>query len=141
MRDISFIVHVINSAIFLLCAFVVIPRSFYGRGGKLHYGRADRLLAQVYTVLIYIELLTGILLIILPTERDAANPQEALEQFTDRFWDTEHVLLMLFALFTIQLGMVYKSKYTGSRQKFHIQSVFFSIALFIVLVSLLATII
>jgi len=107
MYDFLLSIHNIARWLVLLAAFYLLYRSLNGLSRR-SYGAADRQASLVYTALLHVQLLLGILLMVLsPTVQSAlANPSAAMQNSQTRFFLAEHWVLMLVALALAHVGSV-----------------------------------
>ncbi len=122
--------------IILLAAAVVILKSLVGLFGGLQYKKLDNILAASFVGTVHLQILTGLILYVFlsPITTSAfGNMSEAMSNDGIRYWVIEHISVMILAGVAAQVGRTISKKTTDSVVKFRFQSIFFSIALFLML--------
>ena len=129
--------HVISSSLFLLLGVFVLMRSFRGWLKKLPFTSRDRLLNKTFLVLLYFELLMGILLFFFIKRPDEIrNVYEAVRNSSLRYWAVIHFSSMTFALFFCQIGWIFISHTKSSEAKFKYTFIYYGTALLITFITL-----
>ena len=105
-------IHNVVSVSFLAVAVWLGFRSVRGIRYSLPYVQKDKTLAYLFIVGLYLQLLFGIILFtnlsVFGYDYQSANGGVAM--VTKRLWPIEHIVLMLFALFIANLGLIFSSK-------------------------------
>jgi hypothetical protein len=104
--------HRVVSTVFVVLAIILLIRSFRGWSHKKEYTILDRRIAVNLLILLYVQLVLGLLLyFVLDNLSLGANSiEEATRQISLRFWALEHLIIMMFALFLSQLGWIFIRK-------------------------------
>ena len=101
--------------------------------GKKSFGKADKMLALFTLIFAHTQATVGIILyFVSPIVKAALSSGEIMSNDTYRFYAVEHLLTMLFAVILITVGYS-KSKKSEGSSKFKKLSIFYSIALILVL--------
>ena len=126
----------------MVVAIWLFYRSLRGYFKKLAYLRLDKFLSYAFIVNLYLQLIFGLLLFANPA---AVSGQEVVGQditmklVTKRFWPVEHIVLMLFALFIANLGLVFSNSSQIDREKHRKVLVYYAIAIVMIGLSLSST--
>jgi len=132
-------VHTLISVTFLFTAIWLFYRSLRGYFKNLGYFRLDKSLSYIFIVNLYLQLIFGLLLMANPAPlpgQEAASQDIALKMVSNRFWPIEHIVLMLFALFIANLGLIFSNSTHIDREKHRKVLVYYTIALLMIGLSL-----
>jgi len=135
-------VHTIISGCFMIVSIWLFFRAIRGYFQNLAYLRIDKILSYAFIVNLYLQLIFGLLLLANPK---AVPGQEVVAQditmklVTNRFWPVEHIVLMLFALFIANLGLVFSNSSQIDREKHRKVLVYYAIAIVMIGLSLSST--
>lgn len=134
------IVHDIVSVSFLLFAVTLIFRSVRGIRNHLPYAKTDKFVAIAFIVALYVQLIFGLVMFTnLGSGFDFQYiPDETTNMVSKRLWPVEHIVLMLFALFIANLGLISSFLTKQSRSRFIKILVYYSIAVVLIAISLLS---
>jgi|TARA_B110000914_G_scaffold134694_1_gene117741 hypothetical protein len=133
------IAHIIISIILTLVAFYIVVRSCIGLFKSLVFSKFyDFLIPVVAVVMLYLELVLGLLLYYLHMSKleDFINQTNANDYFSSRFWAIEHTILMLFAIIFGHLGLVYAKNLSSGSAKFKMNLLYFGLSFILILISL-----
>ena len=127
-----------NTLRWLLLISLVITQVKYLAGwiGNKHWTKIDNILGIVFTSLMDIQLLLGLVLYVFlsPVTRTAfADFGAAMKDDNLRFYAVEHISIMLVALVLVHIGRAKSKKAKTDSGKFRIASIFFLIALALIL--------
>ncbi len=134
------IVHDIVSVSFLIFAVTLIFRSVRGIRNHLPYTQTDKFVAIAFIVALYVQLIFGLVMFTnLGTGFDFQYiPDESTNMVSKRLWPVEHIVLMLFALFIANLGLISSFLTKQSRSRFIKILVYYSISVVLIAISLLS---
>ncbi len=127
------------SVTFLCTAIWLFYRSLRGYYKNLGYFRLDKSLSYIFIVNLYLQLIFGLLLMANPATlsgQEAANQDITIKMVSNRFWPVEHIVLMLFALFIANLGLIFSNSTEVDREKHRKVLVYYTIALIMIGLSL-----
>ena len=136
------LVHSVISVAFLVIAIWLFYRSLIGFFKNKSYTRLDKALSHAFIFNLYLQLVFGLILIANPA---AISGQELVSQdmtmklVTKRFWPIEHIVLMLFALFIANLGLIFSTSTQHDREKHRKVLVYYTIAILMIGLSLSST--
>lgn len=136
------LVHTIISVTFLIIAVWLFIRSVRGIRKNYPYTRLDKFLSYGFIINLYLQLVFGLILftnhssIIDPEYSSAAG---AAKIATNRFWPIEHIVLMLFALFIANLGLILSNQSNISKVKHRKVLIYYAIAIGMIAISLSAS--
>lgn len=136
------VVHTVISGTFLIVACLLFFRAWRGYFKKLSYSVVDKLLSYAFIINLYLQLVFGLLLMAYPAPLTAETQiiQELTSKMvTNRFWPIEHIVLMLFALFIANLGLIFSNSTKNDREKHRKVLVYYSIAIAMIGLSLSST--
>lgn len=112
--------HSLISFTFLVIAIWLIIRSSIGVIKTKPYTKLDKSLSYGFIINLYLQLIFGIILFtnIRSSEGfDYLGAGGSLKVVSKRLWPVEHIVLMLFALFIANLGLILSSKAKESKEK------------------------
>lgn len=120
----------------LLTALITLLKYFIGWFGQKNWEKPDNILGAVFTGMLDLQLLTGLLLygVYSPMMKAAFLDFGAAMKNSDlRFYAVEHLSLMLIAIVLVHIGRIKAKKSAGSKNKFGISLLFFGIAYILIL--------
>lgn len=133
------IVHYVVSLTFLVFAVLLIFRSITGLIKKREFGKLDKFLSYAFIVNLYLQLIFGIVLFtnLNPTSGlnypgDSSN----VDMLSKRLWPIEHIVLMLFALFIANLGLISSLKSRNSSAKYRKVLIYYVLSIVLIAYSL-----
>ncbi|MCK9638633.1 MAG: hypothetical protein M0R39_01895 [Prolixibacteraceae bacterium] len=135
-------VHTIISGCFMIIAVWLFYRSLRGYFKNLAYTRLDKFLSYAFIVNLYLQLVFGLLLMANPAAvpgQEVVGQDITMKLVTKRFWPIEHIVLMLFALFIANLGLVLSNNSLIDKEKHRKVLVYYAIAIAIIGLSLGST--
>ena len=134
-------VHTIISGAFLIIAVWLLIRSVRGIRLNIPYTSFDKFLSYGFIINLYLQLIFGLILF---TNRSSevsneySSAEGALKLVSNRFWPIEHIILMLFALFIANMGLVYSNKSVQSKEKHKKVLIYYAISIVMIAISLSA---
>jgi len=135
------LIHTIISGAFLIIAPWLIVRSVRGILKNHAYTALDRFLSYGFIINLYLQLVFGLILF---SNRNStvndnfSSPEEALKMASNRFWPIEHIVLMLFALFIANLGLILSNQSLSDKEKHKKILTYYVVALLMIAISLIA---
>jgi hypothetical protein len=132
--------HTIVSGTFLIIAVWLLTRSIRGIAKHYTYTGLDKLLSYGFIITLYLQLIFGLILFANPSifsENNYANAEGALRMASKRFWPIEHIVLMLFALFIANIGLIFSNQAHDSREKHRKILIYYAIAIAMIAISLI----
>ncbi|HAG15411.1 MAG TPA: hypothetical protein DCG69_02660 [Bacteroidales bacterium] len=137
-HQIALWIHYFISGGFLINALWLLIRVARGTYLKLPYNQLDKTLAYLFIVNLYLQLLFGL---ILSTNLsifgyDYQSASGTVASVSKRLWPIEHIVLMLFALFIANLGLIFSNKSTLAHEKHQKIFIYYSIAILLIATSL-----
>jgi len=136
------LVHSVISIAFLVIAIWLFYRSLIGYFNKRSYTRLDKALSHAFIFNLYLQLIFGLLLMANPaaiTGQESVSQDMTMKLVTKRFWPIEHIVLMLFALFIANLGLIFSTSTQNDREKHRKVLVYYTIAILMIFLSLSST--
>lgn len=136
------LIHTFISGAFLVVASTLFFRAWRGYFRKLSYSLMDRVFSYAFIINLYLQLIFGLLLMAYPAPQSAESliVQDLTTRLvTKRFWPVEHIVLMLFALFIANLGLIFSNSTPKDREKHRKVLVYYSIAIAMIGLSLSST--
>jgi hypothetical protein len=136
MYEVNLYIHSWLRWLLLILCLTVVVRSAYGWIKKGEYLKGDNIISSMLTGLFHLQLILGLLLyfVLSPiTEAALADFGNAMKDPVLRFWGIEHILVMILAITAAQMGRTKSKKAVKSADKFRIQTIYFLIALILVL--------
>ena len=134
-------VHTFISGAFLVIAVWLIIRSVRGIIRDIAYTRLDKYLSYGFIINLYLQLIFGFILFAnhnAAVDDNYSNAAGAIKIVANRFWPVEHMILMLFALFIANLGLILSSQSLTDKEKHKKVLTYYSIAIFMITISLIA---
>jgi len=134
-------VHAFISIAFLIIAIWLLVRSVQGIRMNASYTRLDKYLSYGFIINLYLQLIFGLILFSnhgLVTEHDYSNAEGALKMASNRFWPIEHIVLMLFALFIANLGLIFSNQSLTGKEKHKKILIYYMSAIVMIAISLSA---
>lgn len=135
-------IHTVISVTSLFTAAWLYYRSLRGYFMNLGYTQLDKVLSYTFIVNLYLQLIFGLLLLVNPsvtTGEGVVGQDITTKMVTNRFWPVEHIVLMLFALFIANLGLIFSSSTQINREKHRKVLVYYTIAILMIGLSLGST--
>ena len=133
------IIHYVVSVSFLVFAVLLIVRSVSGIRKKREYGKLDKFLSYAFIINLYVQLIFGIVLFanLAPgTGYNYIGSGNEIEMVSKRLWPIEHIVLMLFALFIANLGLISSLKTQSSLGKYRKVLIYYVLSIVLIAVSL-----
>ena len=122
--------------IVLVLAVLVIIKSFLGWQLKQKYGRSDNALSASFVGSLHLQLLIGLVLYFFLSPITTNAFQDfggAMKAASIRYWSVEHIFVMILAVIVAQVGRSRSKKVSSSKKKFKTVTVFYLIALLLML--------
>ncbi|HEY5511157.1 MAG TPA: hypothetical protein VIK10_09020 [Prolixibacteraceae bacterium] len=135
-------VHTLISMTFLIVAIWLFYRSISGFYKNWTYGRLDKFLAYAFIVNLYLQLIFGFFLMASPAivpGQEVVSQDITMKLATRRFWPMEHIVLMLFALFIANLGLIFSNSAQVDKEKYRKVTVYYALAVVLIILSLGST--
>lgn len=140
MYPVIFYTHVSLSVIALLLGLISMFIAIRGIILNQDYLNWYRVLGKVYVIALYTQLAMGLLMYFYPGPDKIALEIKAIDPGnspTIRFWEIEHVAIMVFALFIVQIGCLFIGKTKSSLRKFRLILFYFGIPLVFMVFSMI----
>ena len=134
-------VHTFISGAFLIFAVWLIIRSVRGIIKDLAYTRLDKFISYGFIINLYLQLIFGLFLFSnhnSAVDENFSNAEGALKLASNRFWPIEHIVLMLFALFIANLGLILSNQSLSGKEKHSKILTYYVVAIFMIAISLIA---
>jgi heme A synthase len=130
--------HYFISGTFLFIAFWLLIRSFRGIYKNLPYIKLDKTLAYLFIINLYLQLLLGFILFtnLSIFGYDYQSADGSIATAAKRLWPVEHIVLMLFALFIANLGLIFSAKSNISKIKHRKIILYYAISIALIGISL-----
>ncbi|MFH0866532.1 MAG: hypothetical protein V1904_10060 [Bacteroidota bacterium] len=130
--------HSIISVTFLLISFWVIIRSVIGVVKNKAYSKLDKILSYAFIINLYLQLIFGLILFSsLGSSLEYNHPDDLSgNDASKRLWWIEHIVLMLFALFIANLGLIISFKTSIGRDKHRKILIYYLASLLMIALSL-----
>jgi ABC-type Mn2+/Zn2+ transport system permease subunit len=123
----------------VIAGILAVGKALLGWLGKKEWSKQDRLLGVIFSSSMDTQLLLGLLLyfVFSPITKGAFTDFGAAMNIPDqRFFALEHVFYMIFALVFAHLGSMLPKKVDDSQAKFKRATLWFSLALLIILIGI-----
>jgi len=138
ISDLVINIHRVVSTLFATLAIFLLVRSIRGWRLKKTYKAIDRNLTTILLVLLYIQMVAGLLLyFVLSIQRGGAGSMEAAaREMSIRSWALEHLIIMMFALFLSQLGWLFISRSKLDLNKYKNTLFYFGTSIILIILSI-----
>ncbi len=133
------IVHTLVSVIFLIVVTGLFYRSLIGYFRHRKYTRIDKYLSYSFLINLYLLLIMGFLLMAFPAPvslPEDVNQAITMKLASNRFWPIEHTVLMLFALFIANLGLIFSNSSQEDTEKHRKVLIYYAISMVLIALSL-----
>ncbi|WP_340114407.1 hypothetical protein [Maribellus mangrovi] len=135
------IAHYVVSLCFLVFAVLLIFRSVTGLIKKREFGKLDKFLSYAFIVNLYLQLIFGIVLFTNMNPTSGLNypgDKSHVDMLSKRLWPIEHIVLMLFALFIANLGLISSLKSRNSSAKYRKVLIYYVLSIVLIAYSLIS---
>lgn len=133
--------HIFMSLSFLFFAVWLFIRSAKGIINDKTYTKTDKILSYCFILTLYLQLVFGFILFSnLGSEMGFSyqSADSSLKMVSKRLWPIEHIVMMLFALFIANLGLIISLNTKSDRRKFFNTIIYYSISILLIVFSLSA---
>jgi len=133
--------HTVISVFFLIIAVWLLVRSVRGILKNKTYTGLDKFLSYGFIINLYIQLIFGLVLFSNPGlifGNNYSGAEAGIKLASNRFWPIEHIVLMLFALFIANLGLIFSNQSMISKEKHKKVLIYYVSALIMIAISLSA---
>lgn len=133
------IFHYATSLLFLVIAIWLLIRSYLGIVKNQTYKLIDKILSFAFIVNMYLQLIIGLIMFsnINSLNSLSSNNAELVQDMASkRFWPVEHIVLMVFALFIANLGLLFSIKSEKDKMKFKKILTYYSLSILLIAISL-----
>lgn len=123
----------------LLSLVTTLVKYLIGWFGNQHWKKTDNLMGIVFTSLMDLQLLTGLVLyfFLSPITKLALSDFGAAMKNADlRFYAVEHIFMMLIAVVLVHIGRSKSKKAIADHAKFRIATIYYGLALVIMLAAI-----
>jgi cytochrome bd-type quinol oxidase subunit 2 len=128
--------HIVFSVLFLITIVIITLQSLLGWIKRKEYGRRENRLRKTYLILLYIDLLIGIILyFFLQKPNDIFSTEEAMNFMSLRFWAIQHFSNIVFVVILCTTGNLLIKKTPKSSSKFKYSVFYFGISTIIIIIS------
>jgi len=131
--------HIFMSLSFLFFAVWLFVRSVSGIVKNKAYSKTDKILSYCFIITLYLQLIFGFVLFSnLGSEMGFSyqSADSSLKLVSKRLWPIEHIVMMLFALFIANLGLIISINTLLDKRKYWTTIIYYSISLFLIIFSL-----
>jgi len=134
-------VHTVISGAFMIFAVWLIIRSVQGIIKNRAYTGLDKFISYGFIINLYLQLVFGLILFSnhnSSVDDNFSNAEGALKMASNRFWPIEHIVLMLFALFIANLGLILTNQSQSDKEKHKKILTYYVVAILMIAISLIA---
>ena len=134
-------VHTVISGAFMIFAVWLIIRSVRGIIKNRAYTGLDKFISYGFIINLYLQLVFGLILFSnhnSSVDDNFSNAEGALKMASNRFWPIEHIVLMLFALFIANLGLILTNQSQSDKEKHRKILTYYVISILMISISLIA---
>lgn len=130
--------HIIFSVIFLITILYITIHFLRGLFLRRDYGRTENRLRKIYLIMLYSDLIIGIILyFFLHKPAVAMSTEEAMRYSNLRFWAIQHFSNILFVVILCTTGNMLIKKVPVSDKKFRYSVLYFGISSVVIIISVL----
>lgn len=132
------LIHSFISFTFLVFALWIVIRSVHGIVKSKAYSKLDKFLSYGFIISLYLQLIFGLILFSNMGSTQGYSYPVALtgDMASKRMWPIEHIVLMLFALFIANLGLIISLKTSDDKDKHQKILIYYVIAILLIALSL-----
>lgn len=140
MYQTIFYIHITISFFALLLGLISLTLAIRGLIKKLAYLDVQKVLGKAYVISLYMQLAFGLLMYYYPgadkgnVGNNVIDPENSMNI---RFWVIEHVSIMIFALFIVQIGCIFIGKTKSPVRKFRLSLFYFGFPLLLMVFSMI----
>ena len=128
--------HVLFSIAFLLVAVGISVHTLLGWKRNWSYGKFDQRLQNTFLILLYIDLVLGIILyFFLQKPHEVISATEAMKYSNLRFWAIQHFSNMMFVVILCLIGSLFIRGTSISEKKYKYSFLYFGVSTLIIIVS------
>ena len=134
-------VHTVISGAFMIFAVWLIIRSVQGIIKNRAYTGLDKFISYGFIINLYLQLVFGLILFSnhnSSVDDNFSNAEGALKMASNRFWPIEHIVLMLFALFIANLGLILTNQSLSDKEKHKKILTYYVVSILMISISLIA---
>jgi len=134
-------VHTVISGAFMIFAVWLIIRSVQGIIKNRAYTGLDKFISYGFIINLYLQLVFGLILFSnhnSSVDDNFSNAEGALKMASNRFWPIEHIVLMLFALFIANLGLILTNQSQSDKEKHKKILTYYVVSILMISISLIA---
>jgi len=131
--------HYFTSFLFVIIAVWLMVRVYKGLVKDQPYKQIDKILSFAFIINMYLQLIIGLVLFSNISAFYSMGSENAVmvqEAASKRFWPVEHIVLMIFALFIANLGLIFSIKSSNDKLKFKRIFVYYLISILLIAISL-----
>jgi hypothetical protein len=131
--------HNVTRWLVILFALIAIIRAFSGWFSRKDWTGGDNRAGLIYTIILDIQLLLGIILYIYPgiyTQMMLADPAGAMGNALVRFYAVEHLTVMLLAVILAHVGRAVARRAPEALRKHRRSAIWFSLSLLAILAAI-----
>lgn len=133
------VIHTIISMTFMIIAIAIVIRSVRGIKQNKEYTSLDKFLSYAFIVNLYLQLILGLFLFSNMGSSfgyDYLSADGSMKVASKRLWPVEHMVLMLFALFIANLGLIVSIKSSDKKEKHKKVMIYYLISILLIAISL-----
>jgi len=128
--------HIMFSVFFLLTIVGITIQSIVGWTTGKQYSKTENRLRKLYLVLLYTDMLLGVILyFFLQKPAEIMSTEEAMKFSSLRFWAIQHFSNVIFVVILCTIGNMLIRKTSLSSKKFKYSVFYFGISTLIIIVS------
>ena len=128
--------HIIFSVIFLMTIVGITIQSIVGWVSNKEYSVTETRLRKLYLILLYIDMLLGVILyFFLQKPAEVMTTEEAMKFSSLRFWAIQHFSNIVFVVILCTIGNMLIRKTFLSSKKFKYSVFYFGISTIIIIIS------
>lgn len=128
--------HVVFSVVFLLTAVFITVYSLRGWIKDKSYGKFENNLRNTFLILLYVDLVLGIVLyFFMQKPTDASTAEEAMEYAYFRFWAIQHFANMVFIVIICTIGNLFIKKTSKPVKKHKYSFLYFGVSTVLILIT------
>lgn len=135
------IFHIFISITFLIISLWLYISIIDGLLKKRLYNKTDKILSYAFIVSLYLQLIFGLVLFSnLSSESGISyiNADNTIKLVSKRLWPIEHIVMMIFAVFIANLGLIISLNTNSSKKKSINILIYYSISILLIFYSLSA---
>ncbi len=136
MKSFILFTHAAISLLFFATMIFIVISSIIGLKKDKNFSKFDKRTTVSNLILLYLQSALGFFLYFINKKQELVDLDNIIQNSLIRFWEVEHIILMLFAIAIAQVGYFIILNSNTSQTKFKKRLIYYSVVLALVTASL-----